>query len=207
MEMIKVSEFGFAPGNTPEQNSYALQQVVSQGGDILVDGKGIFEVSEPVVLGNGVNLIFEEGLYLKRQESRDKPGYVFVNAGAFTGDMNYDISVTGLKLICNGIQCNVYSTQADRVVPGLRGMLAFYHVENLTIKDFETLDLPNMNFAIHICDFKNILVEKVHIEGRKDGVHLGYGRGFVIRQCSFKTYDDPIALNAHDYSTSNPGLG
>lgn len=83
--MIKASEYGFAPGNAPKQNNCALQQAVHQGGDILVDGEGIAGVSEPVMLGNGVNLIFEEGLYLKRQKSRNQTGYVFVNEGGFPG--------------------------------------------------------------------------------------------------------------------------
>ena len=41
----------------------------------------------------------------------------------------------------------------------------------------------------------------------KDAVHFGPGRNFVVRHGVFRTYDDPIALNAHDYTTSNPELG
>ena len=52
-----------------------------------------------------------------------------------------------------------------------------------------------------------IASENIKIEGLKDGVHLGRGKNFVIRNGFFKTFDDPVALNAHDYATSNPQLG
>lgn len=45
------------------------------------------------------------------------------------------------------------------------------------------------------------------IKGMKDGVHLGRGNGFTISNCVFQTFDDAIALNAHDYSIGNPELG
>lgn len=51
------------------------------------------------------------------------------------------------------------------------------------------------------------MIEDVIIHGQKDGIHLGRGKRFVIRDCVFQTFDDAIALNGHDYSTSNPELG
>lgn len=51
------------------------------------------------------------------------------------------------------------------------------------------------------------MLERLHIEGRKDAVHLGTGKCFVIRHGVFRTYDDPIALNAHDYAVANPQMG
>ena len=52
-----------------------------------------------------------------------------------------------------------------------------------------------------------MLVENAYIEGMKDGVHFGSGKNFVVRNCQFRTYDDAVALNAHDYSSGNPELG
>ena len=37
--------------------------------------------------------------------------------------------------------------------------------------------------------------------------HRCRGRGFLIRNGTFQTADDALALNAHDYATSNPELG
>ena len=80
-------------------------------------------------------------------------------------------------------------------------------VDPCELEDFTMLDLPSHDFAIQICTFEDAVVENVHIEGMKDAVHFGPGRGFAVRHGVFKTYDDPIALNAHDYTTSNPELG
>ena len=46
--MIKASDFGFFPGNTPEKNSAALQMAADIGGEIFVDGKGIADVKRAV---------------------------------------------------------------------------------------------------------------------------------------------------------------
>ena len=45
------------------------------------------------------------------------------------------------------------------------------------------------------------------VTGDKDGVHLGRGKRFTIRNGIFQTYDDAVALNAHDYASGNPELG
>jgi hypothetical protein len=47
----------------------------------------------------------------------------------------------------------------------------------------------------------------MYITGNKDGVHLGWGNGFTIKNGKFRTFDDPIALNAFDYATSNTHVG
>jgi polygalacturonase len=92
-------------------------------------------------------------------------------------------------------------------IQGLVGQVSFFHVRNLTIRDFTCTDLLKARFCIQIAEFENIIIENVHIEGDKDGIHLGVGRNFVIRNGVFKTFDDPIALNAHDYDVSNPTVG
>ena len=206
--MKKASDFGFAPGNAPEVNSAALNAAVRGGGSVLVDGVGIADIREPVVLGDSTTLEFENGLRLRRNPCPDgQTGYVFVNEGAFSGRTNRRIRLHGLSLICNGVECSSSAVQTDRCVPGLRGHLAFYRVKDLSIEDFETYDMPAQDFGIHVCAFENLRVENVTIEGRKDGVHLGRGKRFVIRHGLFRTFDDPIALNAHDYASSNPELG
>lgn len=206
--MKKASDFGFAPGNTPEANSAALNAAVRGGGTVWVDGVGTADVSDPVVLGDCTTLLFENDLRLRRMPcANGKNGYVFVNEGAFSGRTNRHIRLCGLSLVCNGVMCHMENHLTDVCVPGLRGMLAFYRVADLQIRDFETHDLPSQDFAVHVCTFTDLIVENVRIEGRKDGVHLGHGKRFVIRHGLFRTYDDPIALNAHDYATSNPELG
>ena len=105
------------------------------------------------------------------------------------------------NLMSCGFDHAIVYSKADSVAPW------HAHIKNLAIRNFTALDLPPSDFGIHICTFENILVENVKIEGRKDAVHLGRGKDFIIRNGYFKTFDDPIALNAHDYASSNPQLG
>ena len=206
--MIKASDFGFFPGNTPEKNSAALQAAADIGGEILVDGKGIADVMFPVMVGDDTSLIFEDGLSLRRNESDDEHnGYVIVNRGAFTKTWNHNIKILGMNLICNNVFCKGQGVKSEKCIPGLRGQIAFHYVKDLEIRDFTVMDLPRFDYCIHICTFENVLVENAHIEGMKDGVHFGGGKNFVVRNCKFRTYDDAVALNAHDYSSGNPELG
>ena len=89
----------------------------------------------------------------------------------------------------------------------MRGHLSFFYIRDLIIRDFHCPDVLHSCFCIHACTFENLLLDNLFIEGFKDAVHLGKGHKFVIRHGVFKTFDDPIALNAHDYATSNPQLG
>ncbi len=92
-------------------------------------------------------------------------------------------------------------------VYGLRGQIAFFYVKDLRIERFRCHDLMSMQFAIHVCTFEDLRIHDAIIKGKKDGVHLGRGRRFAIKHCVFQTHDDAVALNAHDYATSNPELG
>lgn len=205
--MINVNKNGFSTSNTPEENSRIMQEAVLQKGDIYISEPGIYEMSEPVLIDDDTNIYFAGGVYIKRMKCQGETGYVFANRGAFTNTCNKNIKICGLKLICNNVLSDTAQAESTKVVPGLRGHISFYHVKNLTVSDCEMLDLPSKDFGIHVCDFNNIVIENVRIEGLKDAVHLGCGKRFVIRHGIFKTFDDPIALNAHDYASSNPMLG
>jgi len=204
--MLKASDFGFYPGNTGEANSIALQKAVDCGGEIFVDGKGIADIRESIRLGDNVTLRFENGLKLRRIKCpTHENGYAFVNKGAFDGTTNTDITIDGLYFITNGMICGNVDERNACCIPGLRGCLAFLHVKNLTVRNVTCMDVAD--FFLQICTFENVLIENIHLEGFKDGIHFGRGKKFAVRHGIFRTYDDPIALNAHDYSNSNPELG
>ncbi len=206
--MIYASSFGFSADKTARENSRAIQAAVDSDKYVVLDGDGVADICDPIYLSDGATLEFSPALTLRRQASgRDDNGYVIVNRGAFTKTKNRNITVKGLRLICNGVECHSGDTQTEYCVPGLRGHLAFHYIENLRIENIEMLDLPAEDFGIHICTFENISVTNIHIEGKKDAVHLGKGDGFIIKNGLFRTFDDPIALNAHDYACSNPELG
>lgn len=207
---VNAADFGFLPENSADENSALLQKIADVGGNIVIDTPGVYDLSRTILLGDDTALIFGAGVYIRRALADDgtqKQGYVFANRGAFTRSWNKNISITGLHLIANGMEPNYDAALDESMVTGLRGHLAFFYIRNLTIRDFEMLDLGRNAFGIQICTFENAVLENIHIEGMKDAVHFGKGSKFVVRHGIFRTFDDPIALNAHDYATSNPQMG
>ncbi|MBE6665051.1 MAG: hypothetical protein E7603_02360 [Ruminococcaceae bacterium] len=201
------ADYGFKADNDGFENARALQNAVLGGGEILIDRPGVYEIADTVMLDDGTDLRFCEGAYLKRMNNPDENGYVFINRGAYTKTYNENISVTGLKLICNDVIASPETKNSEKVILGLIGHCSFFYVKNLKIRNFECLDLPKKNFCIHICTFENVELENLRIEGMKDAVHFGRGKNFSVRHGIFRTFDDPIALNGHDYVNSNPELG
>ena len=190
---------GPRPGADPSENVRSLQTALDKTGVIRVMTPGIYDFNDTVLIGSNTALECGPGVFFRRKGSF---GHLLLNRGAANRQYDRAISLTGVKLICNG-------EEIDRaaMLPGLDAHLAFFYVKDLVVRDLECLDLGRRNFCIQICTFENILLENLHIEGMKDAVHLGQGRRFTIRHGIFRTFDDPIALNAYDYSTSNPQFG
>ena len=185
----------FLPGNPAAFNARALQRLCDRGGRIVIDVPGVYELDRTIFLSSDTELIFGAGTAVKRLPNGDgaENNYAFVNKGALTRSWDYDIIIRGLHLICNGQQRG-----SSTPVVGLAGELSFFYVKRVRIFDFVCMDLPAQSFCIHICTFEDAVIERVHIEGRKDAVHFGKGSKFVVRHGLFRTFDDPIALNAHD---------
>ncbi len=195
------ADFGFLPENDGLKNADALQKAVEGGGTIAVFKKGTYAVSKTVMLDDNTRLVFGAGVSLKKVKADFPLAFLFVNRGAYDKKYNKNIRIEGLNLIVNGVDVD------DPNIIGLRGHLSFFYVKDLRIENFRCYDLEKKEFCIHVCTFENILISDVIIRGMKDGIHLGRGKSFKISDCEFTTFDDAIALNAHDYSTSNPEVG
>lgn len=197
---------GFLPGNDAKENAKALQSVIDLGGDIIVERAGVYDLSETVEIGDNTTLIFDKGVQIRRQPGRTgRNGIAFVNKGASTHTYNQNIKLIGLHIDCNGVESHDWGTDSLHV--GLRAQVGMIYIKNLVVEDYECIGLLKKDYGIQISAFENIRLEHLYITGDKDGVHLGWGRGFVIRHGKFCTYDDPIALNGFDYSPSNPHVG
>lgn len=194
--------FGFSPDASAGDNTKALQRAVDQGGTIVVCRPGIYRIAGTVYIGSDTTLIFGNGVFLKKVADPDPFSHVLLNKGALTRTYDHHIAVVGLQIIVNGVDACTYKD-----VYGLRGQLAFFYVKDLRIEHFRCLDLGSMQYCIQVCTFEDLLIDDVIIKGQKDGVHLGWGKRFTIRDCVFATGDDAIALNGHDYATGNPELG
>ena len=198
---VNAADFGFKPDATGLANSAALQKAVDQGGSIVVSKPGVYNVAGTIYVGSNTSLKFGSGVVLKKVAEKGNFTHVILNKGALTKTWDENIVVEGLHIQVNGVD------KAFTEVYGLRGHLAFFYVKDLRIERFRCMDLARAQFCIHVCTFEDIIIDDVIIKGQKDGIHLGRGKRFAIRDCTFQTFDDAIALNAHDYATSNPELG
>lgn len=195
------SAFGFSPDASGVENARSLQKAVDGGGTITVSKPGIYHLAATVYLGSHTSLVFGNGVIVKKVAENGPFTHVFLNKGALTRVPDTGISIDGLNLSVNGVD------RAMNEVFGLRGQVAFFHARDIRITRFRCQDLGKIQFCIHVCSFEDLHIQDAVIKGDKDGIHLGTGKRFTIRDCSFQTYDDAIALNAHDYATSNPALG
>lgn len=190
-----------SPKNSGWENKLALQERLDKGGTIRIEEPGVYEVEDTLYMKGNTQLICGKGVTFKRSAS-SVGSFFLINQGAFTGELDENITVEGLTLITNGVEARF-----NAAVYGLTGEMCFFRVKHLKVFDFTCKDLPALSYGLHICTFEDIVLERLAIEGRKDAVHLGTGRHFVIRHGVFRTFDDPIALNAHDYAVANPQMG
>lgn len=209
--------FGFLPNADAEVNARALQQAITEYETVTVSAPGVYDVAGSIRLPSDTHLFFAQGVVLRRLplENKLSEGNLFVNEGAFTGTFDQNISVHGAHIVVNGVESAAISSDGDaktllqtpNVINGLRGHIAFLYVRNVRIENVMITDLLSKDYGIQISDFEDAVIENIHIEGLKDGVHFGPGKHFVLRNGRFRTGDDAIALNCADYSVSNPNFG
>jgi hypothetical protein len=206
---MNANSFGFATANTGAENSKILNELLEKYHHVEITEPGEYLLRDTILIGSNSSLSFGEGVVIRREQPEGGNSYLITNKGAYTRTYDENISIIGLHLICDGVESYMPAAEdtCNRQIPGLRGHLSFFYIKNLIIRNITALDLPPKSFGIQVCTFENIIIENTRIEGRKDAVHLGTGKNFVIRNGFYKTFDDPIALNAHDYSSANPQLG
>lgn len=192
---------GFSPKASGVSNQKALQRAVDKGGTVIVSQPGIYNLAGTVYIGSNTSLVFGNGALLKKTNEQGSFTHVILNKGALTRTFDEHIVVDGLNIIVNGID------KQYTEVFGLRGQLAFFYVKDLKVTRFRCLDLMSTQYGIQICTFEDLILDDINIKGDKDGIHLGRGKRFTIRNAVLQTFDDALALNAHDYAASNPELG
>ena len=214
---IDASAFGFSPNADAQTNAQALQQAVTQYEIVTVVAPGVYDIAGSVRLPSDTHLVFMEVVVLRRIPLNDKrsESYLFVNDGAFSGTFNENISIDGAHIVVNGVESAAISSDDDpetilhtpNIITGLRAQIAFLYVKNVRIENVLITDLASKDYGIQVSDFEDVIIENVHIEGMKDGVHFGPGKSFILKNGKFRTGDDAIALNCADYSVSNPNFG
>jgi len=199
---VDAAECGFAPTADAARNVAAFQQALDGGHKtVTVTRAGEYQLNARVYMDDETKLVLAPGVILKKTGHYD---FVLVNRGALTRTWNHDIAIDGLTICTNGVdQC----PSREEPVFGLRGHLTMYFVRNLTVTHFQCLDVRKSQFCLHFCQFDNLRLDTFEIRGDKDGVHLGTGKNFVVRNGTIATYDDGVALNAQDYPSSQPMQG
>ena len=198
---VDAAEFGFSPNATGVENVKALQKALDKKGTIIVSEPGIYKVAGTSYIGSNTSIEFGKGVILQKVNEEGLFSHVLLNKGALTRTWDEHISVKGLHISVNGV------VKRYNEVFGLRGQLAFFYVKDLKIEGFRCYDIEGVQFSIHVCTFEDLLIDDTILEGDKDGIHLGRGNRFKISNATFKTLDDALALNAHDYANSNPEVG
>ncbi len=194
--------YGFVPEGDASANVAALQRACDGGGKTLVVSRpGVYSLNDTVYLDDHTRLLFGEGVVL---EKTGRYSFVLANRGALTRTWNRDIRIDGLHIRVNGVDC---IPAEGHPCYGLRGHLTLFCVRNAAITRFRCLDLARGQFTIHVCAFENLLIDGFEIRGMKDGLHIGAGRTFAIRNGLCETFDDAVALNAQDYPSSQPMQG
>ncbi len=200
-EFTDAKTFGLSSGSSGIENAIALQKAIDKGGTVVVSQPGIYKIASTLYIGSNTSLIFGNGVSLKKVNEKGAFAQVIINKGALTKSYDEHISVEGLYVIVNGVD------NCSDLVLGLRGVLGFSYVKDLKVKGLRCYDLTGCQYCLQVSRFEDVIIEDVIIKGQKDGIHFGPGKRFTIRDGVFQTFDDAIALNAQDYSTSNPELG
>lgn len=198
---VDPADYGFLPEASGIENRKALQKALDIGGTVTVTKPGIYDISGTVFIGGNTTLNFGAGVALRKVNEEGVFSHIILNKGALTKTYDEHIQIHNLSIIVNGMD------ERKFLVFGLHGQVAFFYVKDLRISGFRCNDLGKSQYAIHICTFEDIILEDITVKGDKDGIHLGRGKRFTIRDCVFDTFDDAIALNAHDYDVGNPELG
>ncbi|MDE5525707.1 hypothetical protein [Elizabethkingia meningoseptica] len=202
-KFVDAADFGFLPTKTASENVTALQNALNGGNKTLtVSIPGVYDLNARVFIDDNTHIIFGAGVILRKAAYYD---FVLINRGAATRTWNENITVENLTISYNGYDW----MEKDPNSPfyGLRGFLTFWFIRKLKVKNYTCKNYSDGQWALQIADFYDFIVDGVEIDGHKDGIHLGRGKKFVIRNVKSKCYDDTIALNSFDYPQSNPTIG
>ena len=202
-ESVDAADFGFSPQAEPATNAAALQKALDGGKrTVTVQKPGVYRLDRTIYLDDDTTLDLADGVILSKAT---KYANVLANRGAFFGGRNRNLVVRGANVAINGLEAVPPSTSR---ASGLRGILGFYGVDKLELRDTTINDYGKSQYAVQVVDFDGLLIDGFELRGDKDGVHLNCGKNFVIRNGKLRTYDDGIAINAGEWPAAcTPRMG
>ena len=191
---VDAANFGFSSAAEPTANAAALQKALDGGHRrVRVSKPGTYRLDRTVYVDDDTTLEFAKGVVLSKAVVYAN---VLANRSAFFGGRNRNIVIRGLNIATNGREA---LPPNDSRAAGLRGLIGFYGVDNLVLRDTAINDFGTRQYAVQIVDFDGLLIDGFELRGNKDGIHLNAGKNFVIRNGKLCTYDDGIAINAGEW--------
>lgn len=203
-QIINAGDFGYLPSATVSEQMTALQNALNGGNKtVIVSVAGMYKYNATIYLDDNTTLIYLSGTKIEKVGSID---FAFANRGILTRTRNYNITLDGIDIRTVGFETIDENFASYKF--GMRGHLTFWKVDNLTIRNFTCLEFETAQWPIQVASFNNLLIENFHLQGEKDGIHLGgKSKKAIIRNGITKCYDDAVAINAFDYAISNPEIG
>ena len=199
---VDPASFGFSPDAPAATNAVALQRALDGGcRTVRVTTSGVYGLDRTIFLDDATELSFGAGVVIRKDARYSN---VFANRGAWQGATNHDITVRGLHIRVNGMDS---LPPMESKAAGLRGHFAFYHINRLRVFDYRIFDVMGIQYAFHMADFDDVILDGFDVRGDKDGIHINAGRRFIVRNGITRTGDDGIALNASDWPSSAPCVG
>lgn len=189
--------YGADPAASAATNVAALQAALDAanaagGGTVIIDKAGDYLINATLKIYARTHLLCVTGVAFSKTGSPFNE--VLMNAAYYDGGTDEYIRVTNLQIKTNG---------NEGANEGIRGHISFVHVRHLVIENLLCLDNVNSIYFLQICDWQDIVLRGIRIEGFKDAIHLNKGSQGVIRDSYLAvTGDDSIAFNAHTWADS-----
>ena len=197
--------YGASPDATASVNVSAFQSALdaidSAGGGRLLVGPGVYDVNATIFYGDDTTIELLPGASFRKTGSPF--GEVLCNKGALTRTVNSNCTLRNICIDANN------NDLPSAHVPGLRGQVSAYHVEDFEIDGayFEN-SADGFQYAVHVSNFDRVKLDSIRCAGYdKDLIHLGPGDTITTVDCGGPTKDDTHGIQPADYPGSNPETG
>ena len=198
VKTVRPEKYGFSPDASATVNTSALQRALDGGRRrVVLENPGVYKLNGTIYLDSDTELICAEGVVLQKDSSYTQ---MLVNRGAPLREYNENITVKGLTVSVNGYD---NPPKGGDALFGLRAQLSFMCTRNVKVENYTLEDLGKMQYGIQFNMSEHFTLDGFVIRGDKDAVHLSSCSDFIIRNGICQTFDDCLALNASDWSSSN----
>jgi hypothetical protein len=171
--------------------THAIQQAIdslaASGGGTVTLAEGVYH-TKALTLKNNVNLYLGINCILRGSHNYQDYGTGRKNA-IISGENLINVSITGEGTI-DGVDC--FNPTGEE---GFRGphIIRLTNSQNINIEPTTIINAGN--YAIFLVRCNEIKLEKVHIRGGHDGLHVNTCSDITVNGSDFRTGDDAIAGN------------